>query len=626
MLGALLILIGSLGIGTFFTKQLKLRTTILETAILIYFLGTLIGTWAALGITTVLGYAWIVPIFSFFTLFFVYEHRWLKQNCIPTVASFFSRKKYPIYLVSAALCLVFVPLFFSHMLFEKDGSYWSGGSTWGDLALHVTFIRQFARQETLDLTSPIYSQVQTNYPFLLNFLAGILFRNGMSLQASLLLTGLPLLLASCLLWYQAMLRLSGSARAAWVSMVLFFGNGGLGFITAYQEYIHSKIPFLTFLFHQTKNYTHIEAHGIYWSNSIVDIFLPQRTFIAGFAFFILFFWLLTYQLAHPKSIQKTWLAMLGITALTPLFHTHTFLTLCGLLVCITGYYLYHHQLRLKYVLLKVMFFLLLTIPQFAWQAAHTATSDSFISLKLGWYTEKGQSILQFWFENMGVSLVFVGVAIVWLFVTIREKMLLKISLLALISLFGIANIFQFQPFLFDNMKFMVLGYFAVTITIGLIISRLSFRKVWFVWILMPIALLSGTLAIIREQTLLWKMADLKSIEQSKALREILPQGAIVLTADSHTHPIPFLVGNPVVMGYRGWLWSHGFNYQQTERDVQTMFAGTRESAELLEKYHVSYVYISELERKQYFVQDAYFTKYPSVYENGTVRVYKITKD
>lgn len=589
-----------------------------------YLSGTAAAIWLAFLIVSLAGYDWVTPLFIGITATGWLHKHWLYAHKNELMRWAPSQATYSLLLLLMVLLCVFTPLFTSRMLQEREGGLWSGGSTWGDLALHTTFIRQFARQETFDLTSPIYSQTQTNYPFLLNLYAGLLYRGGFSLQASLMLTGWSLLIASCVVWFSLLQRFTGTTVSGWLSLFVFFTNGGFGFIYAYQDYLQSRMPLSTFILHQSKNYTHLEQDGLYWSNVVVDIFLPQRTFTAGFMVFVIFMWVCMYGTAHPKSQPRLWVFLLGLTALTPLLHTHAFLTLTGLLVCLTAYYLWRKVISWREALVKGLFFLALTVPQYAWQTMHTATTQSFIATKVGWYTLPGQSVLSFWLENMGVGAFFFAISFLWLIVTLKKQTVFKICLLALHLLFFIANILQFQPFLFDNMKFMVFSYFAVATVIGASTASLSFPKALLLWIAIPLAALSGLLALIRESTTHWEMASASAIEQAAELSKILEPQAIVLTADTHVHPIPFLVGNPVVMGYRGWLWSHGFDFSTTEQDIGEIYAGGSRAQELLQQYKVRYVYISSLERAQYGVQETFFmAHYPRVYHVEDTAVYKI---
>ncbi len=626
MLGSIFLLTGSWVLGISIVRWLSLKTWLSETLALIYILGTTAGIWLSFLVVATVGYEWVTPIFCVVTATSWLHRQWFIDQKKALARWQPTRATFSLLLCVLVLLCLLTPLFASRMLQVKNGALWSGGSTWGDLALHTTFIRQFARQETFDLTSPIYSQTKTNYPFLLNLYAGLLFRGGLPLRVSLMLTGWSLVIASCVLWFTALFRLTGKTRAGWVSLCLFFANGGFGFIYAYQDYLKSQLPFLTFIFHQTKNYTHLEQDGIYWSNVIVDIFLPQRTFIAGFMLFIVCMWIFMYASLHPKMYHRTWVIAGVLTALTPLLHTHTFLTLTGVLVCLTGYSLWRRILHWKEVFIKGLFFLAFTLPQYVWQTAHTATTQSFIATHFGWYTAPGQSVAIFWVENMGVGVFLSVVSCLWLLCTIKKHTALKLCLLALHLLFLIANVLQFQPFLFDNMKFMVFSYFAVASVIGIMIATLPFSKAMVLWVCIPVAMLSGLLAILRESTTHWQMASAADLQTARDLAPRLQPQAIVLTADTHIHPVPFLIGNPVVMGYRGWLWSHGFDFSQTQDDVATIFAGGSHAQELLQKYNVGYVYISPLERTQYNIEESFFAShYARIYQSQDISVYQVTR-
>jgi uncharacterized membrane protein len=61
-----------------------------------------------------------------------------------------------------------------------------------------------------------------------------------------------------------------------------------------------------------------------------------------------------------------------------------------------------------------------------------------------------------------------------------------------------------------------------------------------------------------------------------------------------------------VMGYRGWLWSWGVNYEARQRDVVSMFRGGARSSELMRKYRVGYVVIGPNERNEVGANVPYF--------------------
>src|SRR5690606_31544140 len=98
--------------------------------------------------------------------------------------------------------------------------------------------------------------------------------------------------------------------------------------------------------------------------------------------------------------------------------------------------------------------------------------------------------------------------------------------------------------------------------------------------------------------------------------------ALVLNAPIHNSAV-VLSGRVSLMRYPGHLGSHGIDYKQREIDVLTIYAGGSAADELLAKYEIDYVLVSEPERRELKVNGAYFRKFRVAAEEGTARLYKI---
>ena len=98
-----------------------------------------------------------------------------------------------------------------------------------------------------------------------------------------------------------------------------------------------------------------------------------------------------------------------------------------------------------------------------------------------------------------------------------------------------------------------------------------------------------------EQPTLWTPAD---FEVAAWVRENTHPESVFLTAGgqvAHNHPVPALAGRRILLGYEGWLWSHGFNWsemQEVKRAEIKMFSG---ELSLLSKYGVDYVCVGPYE-------------------------------
>lgn len=185
-------------------------------------------------------------------------------------------------------------LFISHMLYPSDGGHLSGGSTWGDLALHLSLITRFAKQEYFSWDLPIYSGARLYYPFLIDFLSGLLYRWGWSLQWSLIVPGFLLAFSFVELTFFLALRMLESLLPGLLTAFLFLSNGGpAGLYYFWQDWRSGQMSFVSFLGSMTKQYAHLADYNIQFSNILADYLLPQRTILFGLALFVLILWSLS---------------------------------------------------------------------------------------------------------------------------------------------------------------------------------------------------------------------------------------------------------------------------------------------------------------------------------------------
>ena len=139
------------------------------------------------------------------------------------------------------------------------------------------------------------------YPPVPDFFTAILLALGLDLHAALVWTSIPLSLALTGLFYCFAVRvlrlgdtqmLMAPQRIAWaaaLATILFFLNGGLGFIDFFRDWFASNQKFWTFLEHLPSNYSHIPEKGIVWPNIITDMLLPQRSSLFGLAIALVIF-------------------------------------------------------------------------------------------------------------------------------------------------------------------------------------------------------------------------------------------------------------------------------------------------------------------------------------------------
>src|SRR4029077_9457245 len=127
---------------------------------------------------------------------------------------------------------------------------------------------------------------------------------------------------------------------------------------------------------------------------------------------------------------------------------------------------------------------------------------------------------------------------------------------------------------------------------------------------------TGCLSVYRELRLHSLMFTTEDLQLAKYVREQTPKDAVFLTSDRHNHPIPCLAGRRIVMGYRGWLWTHGIDYHIREHDVLQMFQGSSQAPDLLQRYRIKYVLVERDQRENFHENPEFFSShFPIVFRS-----------
>src|SRR5260221_8433132 len=97
--------------------------------------------------------------------------------------------------------------------------------------------------------------------------------------------------------------------------------------------------------------------------------------------------------------------------------------------------------------------------------------------------------------------------------------------------------------------------------------------------------------------------------------------AVVLHAPTYNSPV-FLTGRRSLLGYPGWMWSRGLEYSQRSADIQKIYSGAPEAADLLIRYRVEYVLIGPSELSSLHVDEQFWSRYSKIAQMGDYRLYK----
>lgn len=228
--------------------------------------------------------------------------------------------------LSAILFLFFCYLLKSHTLLqEESGAYGTGQATYGDMNMHLAFITSIARQGVFPPEYSILPGHRVCYPFLCDSISSSIYIWGSSLR---LAYNLPMMVA----FWQVMggvYLLASTLFRKWsgiLTWILFFFDGGLGVLYFVNIFGKKGIQNFTRIFtefYQTP--TNLVDNNVRWTNVVVDMCLPQRATLFGWA--VLFPTILVLALALRKK-KRSYVILAGVlTGALPMIHTHSFVAM-----------------------------------------------------------------------------------------------------------------------------------------------------------------------------------------------------------------------------------------------------------------------------------------------------------
>lgn len=584
-------------------------------------LGLLVSSWLTWLAVLAFGYTAGMPIAAAIELALVLllsrRRSWRRLSIAPPPRPL-GRAFIALSLTGAA---VLAYLLHTHMLEVKPDGLYSAGSTWGDLGLHLSLVSRFAAQSRFSFDLPILAGAKLTYPFLIDFLSACLHRMGLGLQAALSVPALLLGIAFLQLFLCLAVRLFARPAAGVLGVVIFVLNGSIAALPWFiRDLRASPLPWFRFLLAMDEQYANLPKAGLWFGNVVADMLLPQRAVLFGFPAFVAVAILLA---ANDSAGERRSLVAAGaIAGLLPFAHTHTFVVATGVL----GWFALRETIRRRSLLhpwsAALLMAALLAAPQLAWQLSGGAHFGRF---QWGWMKTPEESFALFWWRNWGVAAVLLPALL--LVAARTPNRFCRHFYAALFGLFWIANLYRFQPWAYDNMKFLIYSYLGVALVTGGALAEWGARG-WLGRVGAAVVLASltavGSLSLLRESYASFQFVSAADAELATHFRARIPGEARVLTASNHNHFVPTLTGRRIVLGYPGWLWTYGLPSERQARDVRQLFSGAPEAPALLGRYGISYVVIGPAEKRSFDVNTAFFLdRYPVVLRSPTVLVFKV---
>ncbi len=396
-------------------------------------------------------------------------------------------------------------------------------------------------------------------------------------------------------------------KIVFLSLLLFFANGGFGFYYFFQDLFFSQKPFFQFLLAIPRQYTDLKDNGYWWINTYLAYFLPQRSFL--FAFPITLIVLILLYKGVQTNRRKYFMLSGFLAGVLPLVQAHS-LFLIFLISAVAFPAIIFKSKNPKVVFRNWFTFTLLTaflsVPIIA-TISPSQNFLQFIKFELGWTSK--ENILWFWFKNLGLFGPILIISLVWLYQKSRS---LFLGYLPFLAIFILSNIFIFQPWNFDNSKLLVYWFFVSCIVVAYFLYDQFFQETFFKKsagvVVVFLMIFAGCLDIVRTFTPVtnYRIFSNRDLEVANNIKNLTTKDSTFLTASNHNHPIAALSGRSVFLGFKGWLWSHGIDYSGREKDARTIYLGGQESESLIKQYRINYVTIGPQEREHYSINQSYF--------------------
>lgn len=564
------------------------------------------------------------------------------------------------------------------ILLNSDGSLHTGQATYGDMNMHIGFITSIAKQHTFPPEYSIYPGIKLAYPFLSDSISSSLYLLGASLRAAYIIPMLVAVMQVFCGFYSFIKFWFKKGSVAFIAFILFFYDGGFGFIHFLNKVNFSK-NFTEFYF----TLTSIGDYNYRWAQIIANMLIPQRATLFGWA--VLFPLLAFLYYAKENRSIKSFLIAGIMAAGLPMIHTHSFLALG--IICVVWLFWDMYKEKESYLLLKlagiiwVVFFFLLRIyndktgliekngfiimiaglgiiavlfvkeivlcfknstiksyiqtwgvflipvilfafPQLLFWTFGQASGDGFLRSHFNW-SNANDNYFIFYLKNIGITFLIFFPA--W--VSAKKKEVQTASPMLLI--FFIAELVVFQPNEYDNNKLLFVAFVFMCGIVSDFVIKL-FKKNWNIILkgalavsLLFVGVFSSSMTIARECVSDYELYSKAQVDAAEYIEKNTAEKAVFLTGDNHNNAVAALTGRSIVCGADTFLYYHGINTAERKNEVANMYADPVGNKELYKKYNVSYIFVSDVETGEFQINfEGLGQIAEKVYDAQNVVIYK----
>jgi len=559
----------------------------------------------------------LAGLFCFISLFYILKKKELTLN------KEFNRVNWLEIIFLFLFILLYSNLALKTLVFQ-DGSYKVAAAGYGDIPFHMTEVSYFNNQQSFNLEETIYSGNKLNYPFLINLLSSSFYVLNHNYVLSFHLPPFILIISGIILFYFLISRLIKKRIVRICTFLIFFMGSGLGF---WLKRGLAEISFYNAVY---------PNQNIVWTNILTMFLLHQRSSIFGLALGILCVFLLWKRHFYFAGI------MIG---LLPLVNMHSFIALFIVSFCFLVTAIIVKQKFLINGFSKTIgaaFFA--AVPALYYLFFYQrAASNRFLTFRLGWMTEPNSigavqynpawrihilEWLSFIWQNFGFFIPLLIISVVFLYIKDRMNPI-WVLIFSCFSIFTIVNLIKFQPWDYDSNKILIYFFLLGSLIIGYFFEKLNFKGANLLIIgLTFFIIIPGAIDIFSRSSLadpkLFDIFGPKEQAVSDWILKNISSEKTILTAGSPLNLLSSLVGRPVFLGYPGWLWTHGINYQEREKVITNILSGSQSAKDLLKEYQFDFILIDPRELGDYYkiYNDNFFREnYPLIFQLDDIKIY-----
>jgi hypothetical protein len=463
-------------------------------------------------------------------------------------------------------------------------------TNYGDLPLHLNYIRALASGIDFLPVNPIYALEPLRYPFGPDLYNALWEAVGIQTTGHLFLTGLAATFASLVL-----LRELGGP---WAMAAFFLAGGSVVADT---------------------------AASVDWKSLFLAVWITQRGMLWAIPIGVTLLLYLRSHLSQETRLPRKAVSGLGrMWGAFPLFHAHSFIVVSLLLFFLTwrdfGMKRTRVFFRRFFIENRALAWAFLPAAFLIYHTSAGFSKASIVHFRPLWLAPEQASavetVLWIW-RNFGLALA--SLTVVGLMILAAEKYWLKEELaqrstrsffdevLILVSFFVIFLFVMLAPWEWDNVKVLVWPWLLLFARAGRSISRLAALRPTAIWPVMTslalIAAFSPGIAVIakswtrpqEKSTMLW---SIEQLAYSEAVLLRVPRKAVFAASPSPIHVLTYF-GRVRAVGYAGHLWSHAINSGAAEKRLEFLMNGTEGWVEAAKELKVTHIYWGPEERSRW---------------------------